>query len=270
MGLPSPSSLAEATHLPSNFIYGPLRSPLALPRSSPCAGLPCSHEPAFPPPCPAPEPPAGVPPPPTPYLQRQHPSRARCPQLRPPAATHRPRGAPRWRQHAARGSPARRLAAGGRRLSLQPQPKSWAAPKCRGAATGSSARQAPPGERDGPFANPHPPEPLGRLPGWAEAPGRPPDPPTARRGRFLPLPTAATGERPRSPPLPPQPAGSAAPGGPSPAGGEIRSRAAPQSGLSAGAGGHKHQPPVCGIQAHPNASVRLIPTSNVVPATLRC
>lgn len=166
------------------------------------------------PPCPAPEPPAGVPPPPTHYLQVPQPSRARRPQLRPPAATHRPRGAPRWRQHAARGSPARRLAASWRRLSLPPRLRSWAAPKCRGAARGSRARQAPPGERDGPFPYLHPPEPWAAyLAGRGRLAGRRP-PPRLTEGASFPLPTAAAGEKPRSPRLLPPPAGERPPRGP--------------------------------------------------------
>lgn len=160
--LPDPSNSAEATNLPSNFTYGP---PSAPPGGSPRAGLSCPHEPT------APQPRSAHPRSPGPrrprprYLPIPLPALASRQRARPPAATHRPRGAPsRLRP----GLPAELLRdTGTRRASLPP-----------------CAHQEQPGK----FRRPLPSltAPAGAAYLCAGAPGCPPDPPAlpaARRGR---------------------------------------------------------------------------------------
>lgn len=218
-GLPNPSLLAETTNLPSNFIYRP---PPPLPGGSP------SHEPPFPP-CPAP-------PPLTCPARRSSPPAATLPV----AAPGGPGGGSRRRLTAGLGPAPPAAPAQERSCSRRPGRDQRLPPP--------RSRQAPPGQRDGPFPRlfPRP----GRLPGRAAAPGNPPGPPAARRGRCLPRSPAAAGERPRSPRRPSggsfsgrgrDPAPHAAPGSAS-------ARPLPRRGRSPAAAACVPQ------QAHPNAA----------------
>lgn len=147
---------------PSNFTYGP---PSAPPGGSPCAGLSCPHEPT------APQPRSAHPRSPGPrrplprYLPIPLPAPASRRRARPPAATHRPRGAPRRLRP---GLPAELLRETGTRRAAPP-------PCAHQKQTGKFGRPLP-------SLTPTP----GAAYLYAEAPGRPPDPPAlpaARRGR---------------------------------------------------------------------------------------
>lgn len=148
-GLSDPSTSAEATNLPSNLTG---RCQLR-PEAPPARGCPARMSP----PCPSPAlPTPGAPGPAAPLPSPALPSRRRA---RPPAATHRPRGAPG-------------------RLRPPPRPASQAAPGGQGKARGSPAPRPPQaaGEiRAAPSLPQGPPPGANYL--CAEVPGSPPDPP---------------------------------------------------------------------------------------------
>lgn len=293
VGLPDPSSLAETTNLPPPKFYlrtAASRRPLGR-EAPPARGCPAGMSPLSPLPCPAPRssgapgrrraaplPPAG---PRRPLSRPPRPAAGlfACSRARPPAATHRPREGPEAALGGGSMRRGSRLRGWGRlRLRLPPRPRSGAAPGGRGEASSSPRPAAGRGRRgngDGPFPDapfPHGPRPAYPARRRRSAARRiPPVPTAAPSGLFLPRCTAAAGEKPRSPRLPPPPAGERPrpPGGPFCGRGRDPAQPLPRRRRSPAAAARARH------QAHPNAGgasapVRLIPTGNRVPATPRC